>query len=536
MKRHAAFKILAGTSLVLLLVPGLLLAQGGWRTYGSLEGHLGVISDTLHDGGFNHAERLVYGITNQGSDSRLQTCIALGGLLRQSTRFEVTEFAPEYRLQSAYRLAGRTEIGIFSYNQLRDPLGLAIDTLTQQEQVLGLRLATGFGDRGRLQVSLGQRLYRGDREFSQQFIGLRLNRRILGMNVGLSGEHALYDEVQTDLEDRSRFHLQWTGKPLPGLTWTAFNTYQTRNDLSYWRIYQRASYRLGERSKVWAHLNQGMQDYRGSTLLRRTYDLNYRRSLGKAFLLDVLTEGERVTPDSGDIAFHWRSTLLGLGWHLGPQDQIHGAIHAGYKESYQFGKGLDLRLDTEEIFSLINRGSLGLTLKDQLSGEFFQRLDDDGDFLMDLDHRLQLLLELKPTMRATVGNRLTLINHLGSDLAFSTDTLRNAVTHDLYFQRHLRRTRWSINHFTILDLGEESDTRLHLNARVNRMLGHFASFNLQTMYRYSSDRYPEYIWLNGGLKFHNPAFDWALELQTAGPPDEAFEHGLQVWMRFMRQL
>ena len=57
-----------------------------------------------------------------------------------------------------------------------------------------------------------------------------------------------------------------------------------------------------------------------------------------------------------------------------------------------------------------------------------------------------------------------------------------------------------------------------------------------SMYRYESEMYPDYLWLNTFLKVNMHYFSWALEVQAQGKPDEVFEDNYSVWMRFMRQL
>jgi hypothetical protein len=128
------------------------------------------------------------------------------------------------------------------------------------------------------------------------------------------------------------------------------------------------------------------------------------------------------------------------------------------------------------------------------------------------------------------------LNHFGTDLDFSEDTLRNAITHNVQLKYVKRKLRASLDHLTVSDLGEESDLRLHLNTRFTYHMSPGSSLNLISMYRYKSEIYPDYLWLNSFIKVNMHYFNWALEVQAQGEPDTIFDDKFSVWMRFVRQL
>jgi len=99
-----------------------------------------------------------------------------------------------------------------------------------------------------------------------------------------------------------------------------------------------------------------------------------------------------------------------------------------------------------------------------------------------------------------------------------------------------RKLRASLDHLTVSDLGEESDLRLHLNTRFTYHMSPGSSLNLISMYRYKSEIYPDYLWLNSFIKVNMHYFNWALEVQAQGEPDTIFDDKFSVWMRFVRQL
>ena len=525
-----------------ILLPDTAAAQftAGSGQIGFIESRVGWLADTsLSDGSqIVHMERLQYGWNRQfGSSTNL--AFTLGGLARQTTREGELEILPEYQARASVSNIGRMELGLFSYSQLRNPMQILQDTLQHREQVHGIQLRTPIARDGRLNLAFGVRAFdRETAEFDHQFIKYQLEKKLVGLRFRLNGEQDLYSGV-ADERDRSLLALHWYGQPANGLNWTASNTLFQQNGNDYWRIYQRVNYQINERSQVWARISQGHSRYRSTDLLRRSYDINYRRAYSPRWGSDLIFEGNRVTPIEGDPIYHWRAYLTGAYWNLGSQSQHRGVLRAGYKESYRFGKGIDAILETHENFNLVNSRNMRLDLRDQAHGELFFRVDDadaEEKIRHDINHEVQLTATLWPNQRRQMGTSLRLINHFGSDLDFSVDTLRNAITHDVFYKWIRPRARFSVNHLIISEFGDDADTRLHLNTRASYRLNRGTSLNFMSMYRYQSDRYPEYLWLTGFLRIDLGRFDLSLDVDAAGEPDYVFENDLHVWMRVMRQL
>ncbi len=209
----------------------------------------------------------------------------------------------------------------------------------------------------------------------------------------------------------------------------------------------------------------------------------------------------------------------------------------GYKETSRFGAGFDAQFELEERIPLVHTRNLRVGLNDHAEGEFLLPMNtDDSDPRYDINHQLDLNVDLWPGQRVQLGNTFRLLNHLGTDLEFSEDTLRNALTHNIQLKYIQRRLRASLDHLTISDFGDDGDLRLHLNSRLTYRLSQGTSVNMVSMYRYQSDLYADYLWLNTFLKIDMRYFDCALELRTQGDPEQIFDENFSLYVRFMRQV
>jgi hypothetical protein len=512
----------------------------GLTSLGQVESRVGMLSN--HSGGDNnlvHMERINWGIQQDLNFLDLNYSLTAGGILRGSTQLEMTEFIPEYQAKAQIKPFRQTTLEMFSYSQLRNPMQIAQDSLQHNEQVSGLQFRSSLPNKGRLLLAYGFRTSQRDsNSIDHQFAKLHLEQKLLGLQFRFRGEKDLItNDISSRDDDRSNISIQWYGSPSEGLNWTAINSVHNYGGNAYWRIYQRANYQISERSTVWAHFNNQQSAYRGSYLNIQTFDVDFRWKKSQAFAYQLLSEGSKVKPISGDTQFHWRAYLAGVHWRLGDRSTALGVLQFGYKESYRFGSGLDMRYELEERIPLVQNRKLRVGLSDHSEGELFIGMDGiSEDPRYDIDHRLDLTVDLWPGQIVQVANTFRLLNHFGTDLEFSEDTLRNAVTHNIQLKYVKRKLRASLDHLTVSDLGEESDLRLHLNTRFTYRMSHGSSLNFISMYRYQSEIYPNYLWLNSFVKVNMHYFNWALEVQAQGEPDTIFDDQFSVWMRFVRQL
>ncbi len=516
--------------------------SAGIETGGRVESRIGMLGmDGTGDGSnLVHMERINWGIQQQYSFLNLNYSLSGGGIIRGSNQYAKTQIVPEFQAKARMIPFGKVALELFSYSQLRNPMQIAQDSLQHKEQVSGVQLSSALPRNGRLVMAYGYRSSsKHHDELNHQFMKLQLEQKALGLQFRIRGEKDLFSNALADDEDydRSNMSIHWYGSPIKGLNWSASNSVYSYGGDAYWRIYQRLNYKLSNRSTVWSHLSNQQAAYKGSYLNTQKYDVDYRWKMNDKFALQLLGEGSKVRPVSGDPVYHWRAYLAGLHWRLGNKASALGVLQAGYKESYRFGSGIDARFELEERIPLLQRRTLSIGLNDHASGEFFIRLDSDGDDpKYDIDHELDLAIDLWPGQKFQIGNSFRLINHFGADLDFSMDTLRNAVTHNIQFKFIERKLRASLDHLTISDLGDNNDLRLHLNTRFSYHLTPGSSMNLISMYRYQSEMYPDYVWLNSFLKVNMQYFSWALEVQAQGTPEQVFDDNYSVWMRFMRQL
>ena len=527
-------------TLILVSITSQAISQS-LQSVGRIESRVGLIplSEISEENQLVHMERIDWGVQQQFDFLEMNYRLSAGGVIRGSSQIETVQFTPEFQGRFQISPFRQVALEMFSYSQLRNPMQIAQDSLQHQEQVSGLQLRSRLPGDGSISIAYGVRnASRDTSETDHQFMKLQLDQKLLGLQFRFRGEKDFYTtSASSGEDDRSNMSIQWYGSPIKGLNWTALNSVYNYNGVDYWRIYQRVNYQLTRRSTVWAHVRNQQVAYRGSYLNTQGFDFDYRWKLNDEFALQILSEGEKVKPLSGDPLHHWRAYMTGLHWRIGDQRSALGVLQVGYKETYQFGAGMDLRYEVEERLPLLQSRLLRVGIRDYSEGEYFVRMDGvEEDPRYDIDHKLDLNIDLWPGQKVQIGNTFRLLNHFGTDLDFSEDTLRNAVTHNIQFKYVKRKLRTSIDHYTINDLGDESDLRLHLNARLTYHMTPGSSLNFISMYRYQSDKYPDYIWLNSFLKLNMHYFNWALEVQAQGSPDTLFDEQFSVWMRFVRQI
>jgi len=538
-QKSTAMRIASLGLLTMVLFTGQVFALD-WNSTGRIESRVGLLSTgTETSNNLVHMERLNWGIHQQFHYLDFNYSLSGGGILRGSSQLELTEFIPEFQAKAQMEPFRQTSMEMFSYSQLRNPMQIAQDSVQHREQVSGLQFRSNLPNNGRLLIAYGFRTSERDTHaIDHQFAKLHLEQKLMGLQFRFSGEKDLINNnVSSRDDDRSNLSLQWYGSPAPGLNWTAMNSVYNYGGDDYWRVFQRVNYQLSKRSTIWSHFSNQQIAYRGTYLNTQDYDLDYRWKKSEVLAYQLITEGSEVKPLSGVPQFHWRTYLAGLHWRLGNQTSALGVLQLGYKESYRFGSGLDMQYELEERLPLFQNRTLRVGLSDHSEGELFIGMDDISEEpRYDIDHRLDLNLDLWPGQKIQVGNTFRLINHFGTDLDFSEDTLRNAITHNIQFKYVKRKLRASLDHLTVSELGENSDLRLHLNTRFTYHMSAGSSLNFISMYRYKSEVYPDYLWLNSFFKVNMHYFNLALELQAQGQPETIFEDNFSLWMRFVRQL
>ncbi len=511
---------------------------------GFLEGNINYSLDTLSTTGskLTHQERVSWGIQGHSTTLlKMNYKVTIGGVLKGNTAFAKTQISPEYGIQTSLQPYKSLDLALFSYSRLRNPMQIMSDSLEYKEFVHGVKLSASLKSGTRLSVASGIRsqeiTHRDSIETSQQFIQMHLDQRIGNMRFRLAGESDVWSRDTLDQRQQTMVSAGWHGNLGKKLRWTASNAYFLTDDYTFWRLSHRLKYDLTQRQAVWARYTQGDFAYGAQTLQRNNYDLRYRYQWRPAIGVDLAFKGNRVSvPDSIDI-FHWRSYGLSTHWLGGSKRSFRGNLDAGFKESFRYGKGVDVLLRTSESWQVMNSKIVTLHMRDDISAEFFQRMDETGDPRYDISHKIRLTTAFLPGRSYQIGNHFKVHSHIGSDLDFSSDTLRNAIIDEVYFKAFRQKSQVAVFYRTVLDIRDsENDLQFSLNTRFFHRVTRYFTYNFMSMYRFQSDVYPDYLWLTAILKVDSNHFNYALELQTAGPPSMAFEQDLSIRLRFVRRL
>lgn len=531
----------AKLQIILLLALAVGLQATPIEQTGFIEGSAGYEFDSTstESGSFIHQERISWGIS--GDHKKFDYSLNLGGVLRGNSGNSYTSLSPEYGVRTNIRPSSKIGVAMFSYLRLRNPMQIRSDSLAYREYVHGVKLRALVSRNTSFSVSTGMKFkqisHRDSSEIGQQFVSFNLDQKLAGMQFRVNAETDAWSSDERGDHNTTMGSLHWYGSPLKRLNWTATNTYYQANDYDFWRMSHRMRYDLSERQKIWATFQRGDFAYNSQVLLRQNFDIRYRFFLNRALGFDLMTKGNRVgVADSLDI-YHWRMYGASTHWQVRGKGFARGNLDIGFKESYRFGKGLDVLLNSAEKLPLISKKRFDLYVQDDLSTEFFMRFDEDDDPRYDIRHKVRMTAEFTTKRSLRYGTNIRLHNHFGSDLDFSADTLRNAIIDELFMKSYGQRTQLALYFRTIYALVDpDNDLHFNVNTRIYHQFTPNLNFSLLNTYRFGSDIYDDYLWLNASLKYQTRMASYALILRNFGAPDELGKQGTSVWLRFVRQI
>jgi len=509
---------------------------------GFIEGRVGYELDTLNanaPGRFIHQERIALGL--KGAGAKYDYSLTLGGVMRGNSATAYSAMSPEYGVRTNIKPSSRFGLALFSYMRVRNPMQIRTDSLAYKEMVHGVKLQAAISRNTSLSVSTGLKLKEITRQdtstIGQQFISMGLDQKLAGMQFRIRGETDAWDRENENERSTSMASIHWYGSPLKKLSWSATNSFFNADGGSFWRMAHRVKYDLSQRMKVWVNFQRGDFDYDSQTLLRQSFDARYRFQLNQSLGFDLMSKGNRVgVVDSLDI-YHWRMYGLSTHWQVGGRSYASGHLDVGYKQSYRYGSGLDVLLNADESFSILRGKRFDLYIKDDLSAEFFMRMDEEDDPRYDIRNKIRLTSELSAGRSLRLGNNLKFHTHMGSDLDFSADTLRNAVIDEIYVKSYGQRTQVGLYFRTILAMVDpEDDLHYNINSRIYHQFTPSLNFSLFNTYRFGSDIYEDHLWLNASLKYQTSRSSYSLMLQNYGLAETFGEQGTSIWLRFVRQI
>ena len=511
------------------------------QSAGVVEGRMGYVRDTsLADGGyFIHLERLQLGGAGVLSESlNWNWKLTGGGIYQGESRYSnSSSFSPEYHFQSQLHPFKPISISLFSYYQVTDPVRIMVDSLVRTEWVNGVRFDAQLPAQTRFGIGLGYRTQQRDSvETARQFFQAQLEKRLFGLNFRVTAERDDWQiQRRADNPDfRQRAAISWHGRPFKGFSWTGSNSFYQQGETDYRWAFQEASYQRN-RHELRGNYSYGDFQYGSRPLLNQKYTASYRYRLKPAFEVETIFRGSKVQEADSVTLFHWRSYQVGLNWQAGRDNFARGLIRTGFKESFNYGSGIATEFLAEEGWDILRSANFAWNVKDIFQGELFNVSDPvTEDFLYDVEHQIQTTLLVNPRKPFQYGDRLQIKNHIGVDLQFAEDTLRNAVTNELFVKLLRQRLQISVSYFDIWHLTAE-DLEQRINTRATMPLNRFTTLNLMGLYRFNSDIYTDYLWLSAFVKVNFVKFDYVLDFQFRGTPEDFGQQNTLIWMRFMRR-
>ncbi len=530
-----------------------------------------------------HTSRLVVGARGRlplaGS---LRYSILGGGSYAVNSVYEQRILTPEYAADLRWSPVEAVELGVFSRYGWRRPNAFLADSLRLRDWINGLRLFLHPLDHTELDLVAGNRRLREDRRYSdRRFARGELCQRLPFWNGFLiranaeSDWYGLADSLDFELQ-RTLGGLTLSGELPGGVQVYSYSGQVYREGVRRWVFHDRirallfGAHRLSaEVGSDWSTLREerifqrrllagwswspcrwgGFRArLRGRWIERNHVDVTHSRDAAAGPVLDYRPfDGSRSTADGEPSPKHG-------GWKNAARDlHLKGHLLAGYKQSARYGDGvigdglLDFRIP------LLPPALLSSELRALAAAEYMRLLDADtsraGPFYqwsaqdldenqLDFNTSLSMSSRVNPQGRISAGHRADWKRHLGTELVFSDDTLRNTISNEVWvrvdrFRQNASLAGMLVNH---LAASADRDTEYRLSLRWMYRVTRLVSLSLRGVWRPESGAFDERLWLRAFAEVSLNKLGLNLDFRFSGDPGDLGQRDTQAWVHMVRRL
>lgn len=541
-----------------------------WRTTLSNPGGLGAregqgVTDeslSLHTG------RLLVGGRGVLPGRALDWNLLLGGTLAANSRYEQRILTPEGRLDLAWRAGPDLGLTFSSRHGWREANRFMADSLRRRDWVtaLGLRYTNEY--LGELSARAGNRraYLEGNPEDTRFVRGDLAGTLPGGMRVRAFGEtlgYGLEDSLDFDLA-RNQVGLSVTG----ALPWDGHQHGELQRRWQegrvHWLVNERVSLRPLPGHLLEARFGSDWSEWQRQDLFRRHYHAAWNWSPAQVWGLRLLGEGAWLRLDNADVD-HERAVLAGPWLHTRPlgslkdrQDglrflsdlDLQASLDAGLKQSVRWGDGVDVRFRDALLVPMRLHPSYGLTVEQRMDAEWLTL--QDGDLLSDLgrplatetphelDSRLFVAGESGPWLGGSLrlGHRHGWQRHIGSEIVFPLDSLRNTLQHEAWARvvRGGQQWRASVSHIRHTQAlpGREIEYRCALGWLAHP--GRMVSGGGELVWRPRRDLLDERLWLRLHGDCHWRLLSARLQAEFSGASEDLGRRDTRCWFQLSRKL
>jgi hypothetical protein len=569
---------LLGCGRVLAYAPSRVFVLEGWLDHTSTW-----LSDSSAAGRYDddlrlHTARLIAGAHGQlPAAGGLRYLARAGATLAQNSLHGQRVYTPELQGDLDWTPLPRLGLNVFGRYGWRRPNAFMVDSLSLRDLILGAGLTARPTDHSELALSAGnRRVLDGEAVSDHRFLRAELEQRVPAWNQfllrawGESAWYGLADSLDFDLQ-RGLAGLSLAGQ-LPGGALLHSNTALVQREGVRRVLGQnRLRWDLPRDQRLSANAGADFTKQDERRVLRRHADAAWRWMPLPALGGELRAGAERVLVDERD-ASHRRDVQALAVWDWKPlaaaagrveeRDRVswndlarhalwlkrdlalRGELGGGWARTRQYGRGVTGRgaLEIEQPLELFPW--LGLSLREMARGELFHMQDralvaPGADKLQkELDHLLGLATTLLPHGTLQAGHRVEWRRHVGSDLVYSGDTLRNTVSNELWLKRRGPRlsaqaSAMAVGHLLRADPVElEQRYSLHLRWQPVRL----ASLNLRGVWRPQQEPLPERLWVRAFGEFELNKLTLTADLRFIGDSRGFGSRDTQAWIHLLRRL
>ncbi|MFA7330492.1 MAG: hypothetical protein WC326_05385 [Candidatus Delongbacteria bacterium] len=541
------------------------------------------LSDSSYAGAFQenlnlHTTRLIVGAHGVlPAAGELRYLVRTGATLAQNTLYEQRVYTPELQGDLDWKPVHQVQLGLFSRYGWRRPNAFLVDSLRLRDLILGARLALRPLDHTELTVSAGNRRVLNERASTDhRFLRGELEQRIPAWNQflirgwGESSWYGLADSLDFDLQ-RSLAGLTLAGT-MPGGAAVHSNS----------GLVEREGVRrlLGQNRVRWQQGPHRLSANAGADYTKQDERSIYRRQAGLAWRwmpTPVLGSELRISSDRAQVddvdrshrrdylalaIFDWRplaaraaaQTAAGVqtdwsqpirhGLWLKRDLLLRGDLGGGWSETAEYGNGITGRGELELLLPVEPVDWLGLNLRELARGELFRLQDQETvapharTLQREADNLLGLGSTLLPHGSFQVGHNVDWRRHVGTELVFSDDTLRNTINNELWIKWRRNRIQARLSGMSVQHLVDEDPVKWErrVAAQLRWQPVRPATFNLRGVWRPRRDPLPERMWIRAFAEFEMNKLQLTADLRFVGDPANFGDTDTQAWIHVLRRL
>ncbi|MCB9473946.1 MAG: hypothetical protein H6678_09060 [Candidatus Delongbacteria bacterium] len=515
-----------------------------------------------------HSGRLLVGARTANTGARLRWGLQLGGTLAENSLYSQRILTPEARLKLDWRQSSTLDLSLFSRHGWTEANRFMADSTRRRDWITGIGLDWRSEWLGQVDLRAGNRRswVEGEAE-DTRFLRGELRATLPGdMRLRAFGEsmgYGLQDSLDFDLA-RNQVGVQlsgalpWQGRQHGELqrTW--------REGRVRWLVSEGLSLRPLPDHLFEARYSSDWGEWQDQDLFRRDWRAAWNWSPRAFWGLRLLGEGSWTQIDQEDVD-HERAVLVGPWLHSRPLErfrlltgplaamsalQVDGSLDAGLKQSARWGDGVDVQLRDAVELPVQLHPLYTLRVEQRLSAEWLML--QDGDELAalgrplatetphEVDSRLALGGESGPVLvqGLRLGHRHSWQRHLGSEIVFPLDSLRNTLQHEIWARQTMggQQLRLSLSHIRhtqqIAERAIEYRCALGWQAIAGRMLRGGGDL----VWRPERGALSERMWLRLHGELHWRQLEGRLQGEFSGDPADLGQRDTRFWLQLTRNL